>query len=62
MEILPTKVAIDAAYLRRRSPALDAWIIWRTVLVVAGRPPSMADVETRLGIPLPRLADPPRPD
>jgi lipopolysaccharide/colanic/teichoic acid biosynthesis glycosyltransferase len=62
MEILPTKVAIDAAYLRRRSPALDAWIIWRTVLVVAGRPPSMADVEARLGTPLPRLADPPRPD
>jgi lipopolysaccharide/colanic/teichoic acid biosynthesis glycosyltransferase len=48
--VLPIKVVLDAAYLRRRSFALDAWILWRTAVLVAGRPPSQADVTARLGM------------
>jgi lipopolysaccharide/colanic/teichoic acid biosynthesis glycosyltransferase len=36
-EILPGKLAIDAAYLRRRSPGLDLWILAHTPLAVMGR-------------------------
>lgn len=53
--VLPRKVAIDAAYLRRRSFALDVWILWRTALLVAGRPPSQAAVDARLGLGHPRV-------
>lgn len=53
-QVQPAKVAIDAAYLRRRSVGLDAWILARTALAVARRPPSVEDVEARLGMELPR--------
>jgi lipopolysaccharide/colanic/teichoic acid biosynthesis glycosyltransferase len=36
-EILPRKVAIDAAYLRNRSTSLDLWILAHTPLVLLGR-------------------------
>jgi lipopolysaccharide/colanic/teichoic acid biosynthesis glycosyltransferase len=36
-EILPHKVAIDAAYLRNRSTSLDLWILAHTPLVLLGR-------------------------
>lgn len=37
-EILPTKLRIDAAYLRHRSSALDIWILARTPRAARGRP------------------------
>jgi lipopolysaccharide/colanic/teichoic acid biosynthesis glycosyltransferase len=37
-EILPRKVAIDAAYLRHRSTKLDLWILAHTPLALLGRP------------------------
>jgi lipopolysaccharide/colanic/teichoic acid biosynthesis glycosyltransferase len=48
--ILPAKVAIDAAYLDRRSFSVDCWILGHTVLALLGRPPSEVDVAARLGI------------
>jgi lipopolysaccharide/colanic/teichoic acid biosynthesis glycosyltransferase len=48
--ILPEKVSLDAAYLERRSSALDAWILARTVLALAGRPTRRAEVVARIGI------------
>jgi lipopolysaccharide/colanic/teichoic acid biosynthesis glycosyltransferase len=48
--LLPVKVAMDAAYLRRRSTGLDAWILLQTVLTIAGRPPAKREVERRLGL------------
>lgn len=36
-EILPRKVAIDAAYLRHRSTKLDLWILAHTPLALLGR-------------------------
>jgi lipopolysaccharide/colanic/teichoic acid biosynthesis glycosyltransferase len=36
-EVLPGKLAIDAAYLRRRSPGLDLWILAHTPAAVMGR-------------------------
>jgi lipopolysaccharide/colanic/teichoic acid biosynthesis glycosyltransferase len=47
--ILPEKVGLDAAYLERRSTALDAWILVRTVLALAGRPTGRAEVIARIG-------------
>lgn len=54
-QILPTKVAIDAAYLDRRSIALDCWILGQTVLALLGRPPSVEEVEARFGMKLPQM-------
>ena len=36
-QILPRKVAIDAAYLRNRSTSLDLWILARTPVALLGR-------------------------
>jgi lipopolysaccharide/colanic/teichoic acid biosynthesis glycosyltransferase len=47
-QILPRKLELDAAYLRRRSPNLDAWIIAQTILAAAGRPPSREAIKARL--------------
>ena len=47
--MLPEKVRIDAAYLERRSVGLDLWIMARTVLSLAGRPPSRDEVMARVG-------------
>lgn len=47
-EILPQKLELDAAYLRRRSPNLDAWIIAQTILAAVGRPPSREAIKARL--------------
>lgn len=47
--VLPKKVLIDAGYLRNRSIALDLWILSQTVLTLAGRPPSRAQVMARIG-------------
>jgi lipopolysaccharide/colanic/teichoic acid biosynthesis glycosyltransferase len=47
-EILPHKLELDAAYLRRRSPNLDAWILVQTILAAVGRPPSRDAIEARL--------------
>jgi lipopolysaccharide/colanic/teichoic acid biosynthesis glycosyltransferase len=46
--ILPQKLEIDAAYLRRRSFRLDVWIIAQTILAAIGRPPSREAIEARL--------------
>lgn len=47
--VLPAKMALDAAYLARRSAGLDAWILFQTALAVSGRPPSPGAVAARLG-------------
>lgn len=47
--ILPEKLALDAAYLGRRSTGLDAWILVQTARALAGRPPSRSAVSARLG-------------
>ncbi len=41
--ILPEKLAIDAAYLKLRSPSLDLWILRQTPRAVLGRPISLPD-------------------
>ena len=41
--IQPTKLAIDAAYLRRRSTSLDLWILAQTPRAVLGRPIRLPD-------------------
>jgi lipopolysaccharide/colanic/teichoic acid biosynthesis glycosyltransferase len=46
--ILPQKLEIDAAYLRRRSFGLDVWIIAQTILAALGRPPSREAIKARL--------------
>lgn len=46
--ILPEKVRIDAAYLRQRSFGLDLWIMTRTIMALAGRPPGHAEVLARV--------------
>lgn len=48
-EIQPRKLAIDSCYVARRSPALDVWIMFRTVTVVLGRPATMDEVRRRVG-------------
>jgi lipopolysaccharide/colanic/teichoic acid biosynthesis glycosyltransferase len=45
--ILPRKLAIDADYLRRRSIALDMWILGQTALTAIGRRTSIAAIEAR---------------
>jgi lipopolysaccharide/colanic/teichoic acid biosynthesis glycosyltransferase len=45
--ILPQKLAIDADYLRRRSTALDLWILGQTVLTAMGRRTPAAAIEAR---------------
>jgi lipopolysaccharide/colanic/teichoic acid biosynthesis glycosyltransferase len=42
-EILPHKLAIDAAYLRNRSARLDLWIIAQTPRALAGRDVRLPD-------------------
>ena len=46
--ILPQKLEIDAAYLRRRSFQLDIWILAQTILAAVGRPPSREAIRARL--------------
>ena len=48
-EIQPRKLAIDSCYVARRSPALDVWIMFRTVTVILGRPATMDEVRRRVG-------------
>ena len=36
---VPRKARLDLIYRDRWSPALDLWILWRTVAAMAGRPP-----------------------
>jgi len=48
-EIQPRKLAIDACYAARRSGSLDAWIVARTITVVAGRPATIDEVCRRAG-------------
>jgi len=55
VEVLPAKLAIDAAYLERRSAALDLWILGRTIAAVAGRGVDLNTLETRLGCSLGRV-------
>ena len=50
-DILPRKLAIDAAYLRHRSTRLDLWILASTPLALVGRRP----------VPPPGLLPPDRP-
>ena len=50
--VLPTKVALDAAYLAARSTSLDLWILVQTIMVVAGHGPSDAAVRRRIGLPV----------
>jgi lipopolysaccharide/colanic/teichoic acid biosynthesis glycosyltransferase len=45
--ILPRKLAIDADYLRRRSIALDLWILGQTALTAIGRRTPIAAIEAR---------------
>lgn len=47
-EILPRKLRLDAAYLRKRSLGLDLWILAQTVRAALGRPPSRRAIETWL--------------
>ncbi len=47
--ILPAKLRIDLAYLECRSPALDLWILGRTIGALAGRALSIEAAEARLG-------------
>jgi lipopolysaccharide/colanic/teichoic acid biosynthesis glycosyltransferase len=37
-DVLPAKLRVDAAYLRRRSTGLDVWIIAQTPRAIFGRP------------------------
>ena len=46
--ILPTKLALDARYLDRRSARLDAWILVQTIRTAAGRPPPRAAITAAL--------------
>ena len=48
-EIQPRKLAIDSCYVAHRSAALDAWIMWRTMTVVLGRPATIEEVRRRAG-------------
>jgi lipopolysaccharide/colanic/teichoic acid biosynthesis glycosyltransferase len=45
--ILPRKLALDADYLRRRSTALDLWILGQTVLTALGRRTPPQAIEAR---------------
>ncbi len=47
--VLPAKLRIDRTYLDCRSPALDLWILRRTIGAVAGRALTIEAVEARLG-------------
>lgn len=47
--ILPSKLRLDARYLRQRSVGLDLWVLGQTALAVVGRPPSEAAIVARLG-------------
>jgi lipopolysaccharide/colanic/teichoic acid biosynthesis glycosyltransferase len=49
-KILPGKVALDARYLDLRSPSLDAWILFQTVLTALGRPPTPHEISERFGV------------
>lgn len=46
--VLPSKVALDARYLERRSVRLDAWILYRTIGTALGRSPTLAEIEAHL--------------
>jgi len=50
--ILPEKLALDAAYLARRSATLDLWILLQTIRTALGRGPSRKTIEARLGTSL----------
>ena len=56
VDVLPAKLTIDAAYLERRSTALDLWILGRTIAAVAGRHVDISTLEARLGCSLVRVA------
>jgi len=45
--ILPRKLGLDADYLRRRSTALDLWILGQTVRSMWGHRPKPAAIEAR---------------
>ncbi len=47
--VLPAKVALDAAYLSRRSTRLDLWVLVQTLAAVAGHGPDAQSVSKRLG-------------
>ena len=46
--VLPEKLKLDAAYLAKRSFALDVWILAQTVKAAIGRPPRPESVRKRL--------------
>ncbi|MEO8469359.1 MAG: sugar transferase [Chloroflexota bacterium] len=54
--VLPAKLQLDIAYLDRRSPSLDLWILARTIGAVAGRPMDLETIEARLGVSLKHIA------
>lgn len=56
-EILPRKLKLDAAYLRRRSARLDLWILAQTPRAVLGRPIKLPN---SLGSEVAGLAEPAR--
>lgn len=47
--VQPAKLALDAAYLDRRSASLDVWILLQTARAVFGHPPSQTAIDARLG-------------
>jgi lipopolysaccharide/colanic/teichoic acid biosynthesis glycosyltransferase len=51
--LLPAKLEVDAAYLDRRGPRLDLWIMGRTIGAIARGAVDLAEVEDQLGFPLP---------
>jgi lipopolysaccharide/colanic/teichoic acid biosynthesis glycosyltransferase len=47
--VQPRKVAVDLAYLRRRGPRLDLWILASTAATVLGRRPDPARISAIVG-------------